>query len=59
MVWNFYCGVFGGWRWEQHEDGQFVDESRYGFDTRAECVEDAERHGYSSATKASLARTTK
>ena len=43
---TFY-GVFGEWNWEfLDDDGIVVRESSQGFETLAECLADAKRHGY-------------
>jgi hypothetical protein len=35
---------YAGWRWEHHCAGLLVDESWHSFETREECVADANRH---------------
>jgi hypothetical protein len=35
---------YAGWRWEHHRAGELVDESRLSFETREECIVDANRH---------------
>lgn len=34
---------FAGWRWERYGDGALIDESPLSFETRDQCVADANR----------------
>ena len=42
---GFYRDVFGGWRWEYFDSHGEARDSPCSYDTRAECVSDARRHG--------------
>jgi hypothetical protein len=51
--WLFYTDLFGMQRWEQVDEcGTTLQESDHGFDTRAEALEDAFRHGYPGTEQA-------
>jgi hypothetical protein len=40
-TWTIYRSYFEEWRWEERDDeGRVVRESREGFETCSECVED-------------------
>jgi hypothetical protein len=41
---RLFYAWFAGWRWEQHCAGELVAESRNSFETREECIADANRH---------------
>ncbi|HYI87520.1 MAG TPA: hypothetical protein VEX61_10520, partial [Burkholderiales bacterium] len=43
MNFVFYRDVFGGWRWECRGAQGHVRDSQQSYDTREECVEDAQR----------------
>ena len=47
--WRFLHEWFAGWRWECHCDGVLLTESLQNFETREECVADANRHGHRAA----------
>ncbi|MBF0288717.1 MAG: DUF1508 domain-containing protein [SAR324 cluster bacterium] len=45
--WDLYQDSTGQWRWRRMDlDEQTVGASHAGFQTREDCVENAERHGY-------------
>ena len=43
--WVFIHEWFAGWRWERHQSGTLVSESLHSFETKDECVADANRNG--------------
>jgi hypothetical protein len=46
---SYYRDVFGGWRWESLDrTGEAID-SRDCFESKAECVEDAQRYSAETA----------
>ena len=54
---TFHNVVFGEWGWEFTDpDGTVLDESRLGFETLEECLEDARRHGFVADAVSSEAR---
>ena len=49
--WLFYYDWFAGWRWERHRNGGLIAESLQSFETKDDCMRDAdqqrrERHVY-------------
>jgi hypothetical protein len=40
--WLFYYDWFAGWRWERHRGGALVAESLYSFETKDDCMRDAD-----------------
>lgn len=45
--WEFYTDAQGQWRWRRIAvNGRIVGASSQGYTNRADCVENARRHGY-------------
>ena len=54
MRWIFFQDDLGRWRWEHEQDGVTTECAGSGFADEAQCVADAERHGY-AAVEAGIA----
>ena len=52
--WVFFHDLSGGWRWEHRRAGNTVEESVRSFDTRDECLGDAERNGFLAGPASAL-----
>ena len=48
--WEFYTDSIGDWRWRRvASNGRIVGASSEGFSSRAACVENARRNGYTGS----------
>ena len=41
---SLYYDWFAGWRWEQHRNGGLLAESPQSFETKDDCMRDADEH---------------
>ena len=42
--WLFYYDWFAGWRWEWHRNGGLIAESPHSFESKDDCMRDADEH---------------